>query len=199
LLVGLTIAPGSAVAQDATPAVDPNLGRDVPGPEECTVEPRSAESLAALFATPAAATPAAEPTPLAVPFAAPDGEAADPATAAELIALVRQEWACLNANDWPRAFALFSDDLIRRFFLPEDVEAMNVPPTEALPEQEQTAIFAVLDVEILPDGRAGAYVVVDTFGDPLPVEFNYYLFVETADGWLLDDFIWYDEVGQLLG
>ena len=208
-LFGLLLAfagmdPAVALAQEATPAA----GRDVPAPEECTVEPRSAESLTGVFATPAAGTPMAERTPPAVPFGAPDGEAADPATAEAVTAVVRQEWACVNANDFPRLLALYTDDLIRRVFSPEDIEAMTgasvnalgtvTPGTpEPVPPAEQTALIAVLDVEVLGEGRAGAFVLVDAFGDPLPVEVNYYLLAEADGEWLIDDFICFDAVGQL--
>lgn len=188
----------SALAQEATPAVATDRAAFVPGPEECTVEPRSAEDLAALAATPDTGTPAAPGTPPAVPFGAPDGEPADPALAAELTALVRQEWACLNADDFPRTLALYTDDLVRRFFPPEALEGFGAARTpEALPAAEQTALFAVLDVELLGEGQAGAFVIVDTAGDPLPVEVNYYVFTEGADGWLMDDFVCFDEEGML--
>ncbi len=67
----------------------------------------------------------------------------------------------------------------------------------AAPAAERTALFAILDLERLPDGRVGAFVVVDTAGDPLPVEINYQIAAETAAGWRLDDFICFSEVGQL--
>ena len=187
-----------AAAQEATPAAGAERAAFVPGPEECTVAPRSPEDLRGLIATPAASTPAVLPTPPAVPFGAPDGEPADPATVEALTALVRQEWACANADDFPRMLALYTDDLVRRFFPPEALEEFAAGGTpEAVPAVERTALFAVLDVELLGEGQAGAFVVVDTAGDPLPVEVNYYRFAETADGWLMDDFVCFDEAGGL--
>ena len=198
-LLALVAAGGQvAAAQEATPAVGTDRAAFVPGPEECTVAPRSSEDLTGLLATPAAGTPAAAPTPPAVPFGAPDGEPADAETAAELTALVRQEWACANANDFPRMLALYTDDLVRRYFPPEALEEFAAGGTpELVPAAEQTALFAVLDVELLGEGQAGAFVVVDTAGDPLPVEVNYYRFAETPDGWLMDDFVCFDEAGGL--
>jgi hypothetical protein len=68
---------------------------------------------------------------------------------------------------------------------------------EAVPPAEQTALIAVLDVEVLAPGQVGAFVIVDTFGDPLPTEVNYYILVETDTGWLIDEFICFDAVGGL--
>ena len=209
MLVGGT----PAAAQYATPTA----ARDIPQPAERTIAPRTSESLLAL-ATPSGAeasvmpaTPgAAETVPphLAVPFQAPDGEAVDPQTAQAVIAVIRQEWACLNANDSHRILALYSDALISRAFAPEDLlriaggasldvfgQVVEGTPT-AIPPAEQTALIAVLDIERLDDGRVGAYVIVDTFGDPLPTEVNYYFLTETAGGWLIDDFLCFDADGQ---
>lgn len=207
-LVCCWLGGGQAGAQEASPAALPADGRDVPGPEECRVEPLTPASLLAL------ATPAAEPgsptLPPPRPFGAPDGDAVDAATAEAVTALIRQEWACLNGNDEPRVFALYTDDLVRRLLGSEGIVALAAgsaaapggsgPATPtAFPPNEQTALFAVLDIERLEDGRVGAYVVVDTFGDPLPVEVNYYLAVETDRGWLLDDFLCFDAAGRPCG
>jgi len=198
LLALVAAGVASAAAQESTPTAGADRAAFVPVPEECTVAPRSPEDLTGLLATPASGTPAAEPTPPAVPFGAPDGEPADAETAEELTALVRQEWACANADDFPRMLALYTDDLVRRFFPPEALEAFAAEGTpEPVPPAERTALFAVLDVELLGNGQAGAFVVVDTAGDPLPVEVNYYRFVETPDGWLMDDFVCFDEEGGL--
>lgn len=67
----------------------------------------------------------------------------------------------------------------------------------ASPTEEQTAVYAILDVERLADGRVGAYVIVDTPFDPLPVEINYQIAVETDDGWRLDEFICFSGEGRL--
>ena len=213
VFVTLVIGGGPAAAQEATPTAD----RIVPQPEECTIEPISTEALFAL-ATPTVATPtemqatpdAEETAPprLQVPFQAPDGGAVDPATAQAVLAVIRQEWACLNANDTRRFLALLSDELIGRAFAPEDLQriaegaSLDVfgqlvegTPT-AIPPAEQTALIAVLDIERLDDGRVGAYVIVDTFADPLPTEVNYYFLTETDAGWQLDDFLCFGAEGQ---
>lgn len=198
LLIVTVTAVGRAptVAQEATPAVS-DAGRDTPDPAECTVAPRPPESLDRIHATPVTGE---APTPPAVPFGAPDGIQAGPEDAAAITAAIRMEWACLNANDFPRTFALFTDDLLRRLMPPEELANLMAPPAEGtptpVPAAEQTALFAVLDIELLGDNRAGAFVIVDTFNDPLPVEINYYLLVKQDDTWLMDDFLCFDEAGE---
>jgi hypothetical protein len=192
----LAILVPQTAAQEATPA-GTDRAAFVPAPEECTVEPRSAESLATL-ATPSAATPAAMGE-LEIPFGAPDGEAADPETTAAVTALIRQTWACLNAGDYARFLALMTDAEAARSLPPELIleTAAGAAPVAAGPLDEQTAVYAILDVERLPDGRVGAFVMVDTPFDPLPVEVNYQIAVETDDGWRLDQFICYSGEGSL--
>jgi hypothetical protein len=106
--------------------------------------------------------------------------------------------------------ALYTDDLVRGLLAPEDLANVTGTSVNALgtvtagtgtpapvPATEQTTLWAVLDVELLGPGQAGAYVVVDTAGDPLPVEVNYYVLVETDAGWRISDFICFNAAGGL--
>ena len=105
----------------------------------------------------------------------------------------------LDAGDLPRFLALMTDAEAVRAVPPEAILAAVAPqgtPGTAL-EAGQTALFAILDIERLADGRVGAFAVVDTPFDPLPVEINYQIAAETPDGWRLDGFICFSEVGQL--
>jgi hypothetical protein len=90
VLLAVVLAPHPTVAQEASP-VPATGSRDVPSPAECVVEPRTAEELLSLHATPVADTSAAERPAPEVPFGAPDGDAADPATVAAVTAVIRQE------------------------------------------------------------------------------------------------------------
>ena len=218
ILVGLmalfaTLSGGAAAAQEASPTP----GGNVPAPEECVIEPRAAESLLSL-AAPIAATPeldntgtpaaAAGPPVLAVPFEAPDGEPVDAETATAVSAVIRQEWACGNAMDTARQLNLYTDEFLRQAWPPEFLAAVAagnsitvmgeiVPgPPVALPPAEQAALFAVLDIERLADDRVGAYVVVDTYLDPIPVEVNYMILRETDAGWKVDGYICFSAEGQ---
>jgi hypothetical protein len=199
-LAATFVLPATAYAQnDATPAAGTPVAGEVLDPALCTVEPRSAEELLAL-ATPAAslATPAATPAAPEIPFGAFAGTPADAKTAAAYTAFIRQFWACNGHPEFPRVLALATDEEVRRSFAPEDLIAL-AQPVEGTPEpgagHDPTTLFAVLGIEVLPDGRVGAYSVVDTPFDPLVVEVNYLIAVETPDGWRLDQFVCFNEVG----
>ena len=151
--------------QDATIAA-----RDAPGPEECTVEPRSLASLSALAATPEPAT--ASPAPASSPAAAPSpvvvapiaGTPADPATVTAIAATTRQMVACANARDTMRRLAVFSDDNIRPAFAngpTSGFAALVATPAVPLPPETRIAVTAIQDVTVLPDGRVSAMVTLD--------------------------------------
>ena len=199
-LAAALVLPVTVTAQnDATPAAGTPVAGEVLDPVLCTVAPKPAAELLAL-ATPAAspATPAATPAAPEMPFGAFAGTPADAETAAAYTAFVRQFWACDAHPEFSRLLALLSDEEVRQAFAPEDLVAI-AQPTEGTPEPgaggDPTTLFAVLGIEVLPDGRVGAYSVVDTPFDPLAVEVNYLIAVETADGWRLDEFVCFDEAG----
>jgi hypothetical protein len=162
----------------------------VPDPSECTVEPRSLESFQAALATPAvAATPDALPeTP-----ALPEGEPADAETAAAVLETLREGVACINAGEYLRILALYSDNVVREGVggLGDQVEAVYdelatpAPPTEA----ERTEIIEVQGVVVPPDGRVAALVVGDDRSDADPASPTLFVFVEQDGRWLIDAFI----------
>jgi hypothetical protein len=159
LLAALLAAP--AAAQEGTPG--PADGRTV-SPEECVVEPRTAEEVLALVGLDAG-TPAPEPPPAAL--TAPLGEPASGAVATELEGTARELVACLNAGDELRAAALFTDAGVRRFVLGEEdadpaaLEAALAAAPEPLPEERRLRLLAVTDAAVRPDRRAAAFVVID--------------------------------------
>ena len=177
-----------AVAQAATP----NAGRDVPDPDECRVQPRSLESLQAL-ATPVAGGLAEPDRPAGTPVALPSGELLDQATLAAITATAREVIACENAGATLRTLALYSDGFLRRYFgqpglfTESRYAAMTTP--RPLPPERQVALVEVRDGRRLPDGRAGAVVVVDDPIDPpdRPPSASFLFFVEENGRWLVDD------------
>ncbi|HEX2282747.1 MAG TPA: hypothetical protein VHG52_13400 [Thermomicrobiales bacterium] len=188
LVVVLTGALQSGVkAQGATPTAD----FITPDPDECMVEPRSLEALTALAApSGAAATPqaAAESTPSDLPTGGP----ADAETIAAVTATATELFACYNANDLLRVFALFTDDYLERAFAAEGVtgEALGffAAPQAARPEEERESV-SVRDVQVLPDGRVGAFLVVrnPAAADSEAVDFT--VFVEAEGRYLIDDVV----------
>ena len=186
------------MAQDDPQAATPIADRIIPLPAECIVEPRSAESLIALATPTGEASPAATPPAPDIPFGAFAGTPADAETAAGYTDFIRLFWACNNTGDIARILPLLTDDEIRQGFFPEDLIFFAQPAEgtpEPLLEEEHAAIFAILGIQELADDRVGAYVVVDTPFDPLPVEVNYMIATETPDGWRLDEFECFDAMG----
>ena len=89
---------------------------DVPSPQECQIAPRSFPLFPAGVGQRAAATPLPLATPPATSFVPPQGEAADAETVAAVTATVREAIACRNGNDFLRAYALFTENMIVSLF-----------------------------------------------------------------------------------
>jgi hypothetical protein len=151
-----TVPAAPLAAQSGTPATDAQ------GAASCAdVEPRDAEFFRALSGTPAAATAeganaqgaAATPTP----FAMPEGEPADEAVLAEVTALYEQLIACLNAGEYLRAYALYSDEYLERNLSEEILDTLQATPVPA-EESMQSEFGGVLEARLLEDGRVGALV-----------------------------------------
>jgi hypothetical protein len=169
---------------------------DALAPTACTVEPLTAEEIAALVA---AATPAADPASRVVPGggpacppALPQGEPADPKTVAGVTAAALEFAGCRNADDLPRRLALMTDRLAAEVAGSEDGDGQGgaaTPVVEEVPAPTITAV-RVRDVGVLPDGRVGAVVTWRAEGadDGRPDrETNFHVFARIGDRWLLDE------------
>jgi hypothetical protein len=173
-------------------AGSPNVGLDVPAPAKCTVQPRSADELRALFrqvvATPILEPPEASPTPAVAPTGAP----ADAPTVAGINATWRQYIACINRGDQARMFALLSDDMVRRQFVvdiafdvTEDALFAYLSGTPVpLPADQSASFVPVEDARVLSDGR------VAVIGPGEMGRGDVRIFLKLGDRWLLDD--WFD-------
>ena len=194
MAVGGALAVAGATAPAHAPSgsqvATPSPGRDVPGSEECRVEPRTLASLEALT-TPVAGAP--EPTPPSgTPAALPVGEPLDAATLAAITATAREVIACRNAGEALRTLALYSDAFLRQYFAspgtftPERYAAMATP--RPLSPETRVALLDVREARRLPDGRAGATVVVEDPADPTgqPRSATFLFFVEQDGRWLVD-------------
>jgi len=166
---------------------------DVPPPEECRVERRSAADLAELAAAPAPASPAASPT---AGFEPPPGDPISAETVAAITATQREVLACVHAGDRVRVFSLFTEELVRRALAeaaaeglsPEELHARATPPRAADPA-DRTRLLAIRQGRRLPDGRVGAFVDLAPAQNPqlIEVDFVWYEFVDGR--WLIDDLI----------
>jgi copper transport protein len=131
------------------------LARDAPGPDECTVSPRTLEEFQTLAQAPAPAEP---------PDASETGgEPVDEATRAAIAGAARELVACSNAGDILRRLALYSDDRLRFAYPDGPTRALESIAKSPLPlsEAERVALVSVDDVRQLADGRVSALVTVD--------------------------------------
>lgn len=189
LFGGTALAAG---AQEGTPVVEDDGFPIVADPSLCTVEPRDPEALLDIWfpdgATPAAAMTQEQPTEVTIPLGEP--LAADETIVTGIIDTTQQVLACFSAGDFPRALALFTDELVMSFGPSPDetredvagfLEASPVPEGESAPVE----LLAVTNVMLLEDGRVGAFVVdrdVDS-------ETVFVIFEQGGDRWLVDEVI----------
>jgi ketosteroid isomerase-like protein len=168
-----------AAVQDGTPAASPATV----DPAECRVAPRPIEDFVAVMGTPGAVESQLLGTPVATPVLPSGGVPADPATVNAVTATVRELAACINANDLRRVSALWTDELVGRFFGGLDergVAALAATPTPLAADLRAPTV-AVRDVRVLPDGR-----VVATVGDARFVFVKVggrYLFADSSKLW----------------
>jgi len=167
------------------------LARDAPGPDECTVAPRTLEEFETL---------AQGPTPKEPPDATETGgEPADEATRAAITATARELVACSNAGDILRRLALYSDDRLRFAYPDGPTRALEMIAKSPLPvsEAERVALVSVDDVRKLADDRISARVTVDNPAshshDPQAAatasqqEVARLIFVQEAGRWRVDE------------
>ena len=173
----------SVLAQGATPVAQ----GEVVDPGECRVEPRSEESERRLAATsrpggtPTGGTVAGSPTA----FALPEGEPADQATVDGATATYREQIACLNAGDYRRVYALYTDNYFQRFLEQETLDDLAATP---VPSEKSTriAFLVARNVVALPDGRVGA--LADVASPAAGGTATTYAVVARVGGrWLIDE------------
>jgi plastocyanin len=156
LLAALTVlsmllfAHPAVTAQEATPAAG-----EVIDPAECQVEPRATEELQQLVGTAGEGT---EATPAAADAGAMQGEEADEATVQAVTQTYRELVACLNAGEFLRVYALYTDDYLRRTLTDRGIDLEQLQATPAPDQQESTALVGVSDVRQLAGGQVTARV-----------------------------------------
>ena len=176
-VLALTFIAPAAAAQEITPT---SAGKatswvGTPPSSDCVVKPvKTAAVLDALRLPFSAADIAAFPLLTPSETDLPEGE---PPTADQVDAVSATFWmmvACLNAGDYPRYLALFTDQGINRFVIGigvvmggtaaqlsdeqlaemgTSIDTALVATPEPLPAEEQAGIKAIRDARVLPDGR----------------------------------------------
>lgn len=152
MLTATLSSPVSILGQDSTSF----SGVVTPNPAACRVVPRTIGSLIAVYATPVAQAPVID----TLITGTPTGEPADEATAADVTAVVREVVACVNADDFLRMLALYTDNGARTLL------AGQAPTAEVLREiyggtparlpVEARESVGVRNVRGLADGRVSA-------------------------------------------
>jgi plastocyanin len=146
----------AVIAQDATPAAG-----EVIDPAECQVEPRPIEEIEQLIGT---ASEEADATPDAAQAGSMEGEDADEATVQAVTQTYRELVACLNAGEFLRIYALYTDDYLRRTLADSGMDLQQLQATPAPDRQEATALVGVSEVRQLAGGRVT--VRVETTSSP---------------------------------
>jgi hypothetical protein len=184
VLIGVRSPLVNTVSAQATSAASPVVA-------DCTVQPRTIGELneiASTAGTPVSVTPTSDE---AIPYVKPLGPAASAQTVEEVMETVGQFYACVNAGDFLRYAALFSDDLIRSFadetsfLFPED-ELLTPSP---IPAEDRVVVDEITDVIELSDGRISALA---TFSIP-DADQPFWLVItlsydQDRERWLIDDF-----------
>jgi len=181
-LVGAVLA-GSAAGEVDAPLATPV----VVDPDGCLVEPRPVPEIVELVGTVAPGEEA--PTPVATPVPAPSsaGAPADAATAAAVTATLVEVAACTDAGEFARAYALSTDDFLRRTVGPLTEERLALLEGVGFPNAEERAptTLTVTDIRLLEDGRAVAVARVASDEVGAPRMRGFVLRLE-GDRWLLD-------------
>lgn len=167
-------------AQAGTPAVGAATepGAATPIVVECLVASRDPVQIITSVGTP-------EPWPqIRDEGRLPDGAPADATVVAAVTAVERELLACLGAGEFPRAFALLTEESAARWVAAGSVGALAL----GLPENAVVALRAVRDARLLPDGRVGAVVEWDL---PLGAGFEdqvlFHVYRQVDGRWLLDE------------
>ena len=156
LLAALTVlsmvlfAHPAVTAQDATPAAG-----EVVDPAECQVEPRAIEEIEQLVGT---AGEGEEATPGAAQAGLMQGEEADEATVQAVTQTYRELVACLNAGEFLRVYALYTDDYLRRTLADSGMNLEQLQATPVPDQREATALVGVSEVRQVAGGQVTARV-----------------------------------------
>jgi hypothetical protein len=132
-------------------AATPTLLPIVPDPAGCAIEPRTMGELGQLMPTSGASDRGQDDM---TPVPQRTSSAANETTVVGVTDTVRELYACVSNNDHLRAYALFTDDALRRWFAQHGL----LTPEEIVEGFGARDAFRVLEVYHLEDGRVGATI-----------------------------------------
>jgi hypothetical protein len=187
LVATLLCAPiASARQSDATP---------VPA-GACTIEPRSIEEFATLTGEVDPDNPDPPRDGGLLHESLPSGVPVDQETADEIGSLLADLVACINAGDFLRSIAFYTDHLIyaRGPIDSATLQALASSTPTPLPADAQQTIEQIHSIEFLPGAKIAAIVTISGIDDldPEPGITLVFILAMTTDGWRIDDF--YDRI-----
>jgi hypothetical protein len=176
LLLACGGMPRAEAALQATPAASPTAAT-------CDVAPRSTAEILTL-----AEANSSETDPI---LTLPTGDAADPETTAAITSVMREMSTCLTAGDMLRFYALHSDDWLRQSLGAVDGMAILTTSIPPLDDGHHARYLGPWHVQVLPDGRVLAAVLLVVGDDPRPDPNRTRVLIFThSDGrWLVDETI----------
>jgi hypothetical protein len=161
------IAP--VTASDATPSpYDAN-------PARCTVEPRTLDDLERVLSSATPVLPIERPA---------TGDRIDPVSeiGKSAIEIIETLFACLNAGDRLRAYALYTDAYLASILQPGDLPAVATPQPN---DPDELTRIVDITLHTLRDDRIIASVVLDPALIPVDKIFEFIL-VPVAGQWKID-------------
>jgi hypothetical protein len=154
LLVGGLLAGGLTVLA-APLRLTPAVGTPMPA-VACDVPSRTMARMPQMTAT--ATSVAMAPTPSLSEVETHAGAPADPATIAAVTTTYQQLVACLNAGDYLRLYALYTDAYVIRIVQHGQLTQAQLQATPDPRRPPMTALVGLRDVRMLPDGRVAAQI-----------------------------------------
>ena len=178
--IGLTLVASLGPLRASAHQASPTATHDVAA---CDVAPRTTAEILMVVETASNAT-----TSIAV---LPTGDPADAETTATITAVLRQMAACLSTGDMLRFYALHSDEWLRRSLGVVDGMALLTTSIPPLDDGHRARYLGPWHVQILPDGRVLAAVLLVVGDDlrPDPERARVLLFVNHGGRWLVDETI----------
>jgi hypothetical protein len=121
----------------------------------------------------------------------PAGNDADAATVMAVTAVLREMAACLSAGEMLRFYALHSDDWLRRSLGIVDGMAILTTSIPPLDDGQRARYLGPWHVQVLPDGRVLAAVLLVVGDDPRPdpKRTRVLIFTQRDGHWLVDETI----------
>jgi len=163
----------------ARAAATPTMLPIVPDPAGCAIGPRTMDELGQLMPTSGASDVGQDSM---TPVPQRTSSAVNEETVVGVTDTVRELYACVSNNDHLRAYALFTDDALRRWFAQHGL----LTPAEIVEGPGVREAFRVLEVYHLEDGRVGAAILFQVSEGKFR---ETWIFTRADDRYLVDEIV----------